>query len=391
MSLRTRIFTLLTVLTLMIALGGCFDDKKSENKAVKKAVPIKVIKVSSHDVPINGEYVGQIAALNTVDIKSRVQGYLEKWTFKEGQLVSKGDVLFLIDPRQYKEALKQAQAELARTQASLKKATTDFLRFKALLKQGAVSQEEFDTKSTDKQVLEAQLDNDKASLASARLNLGYTTISAPMDGIIGRTQVNIGDLVKDATLTKISSVDPVYVNFSIPEKEYLIAVREVERKKKEHEAGHKTQLQIILADGGFYPHNGTFSMADRAVDSSTGTLGLRAVFPNPEHILRDGQYAKIVVKLKTFKNALAVPSRAVLDIQGSKSLLVVNANGTVVENPIKISYSDDKISIVEKGIDDGALVIADGVKKIRPGMLVAPEIVDDPTLPEKIGEGDSAQ
>jgi membrane fusion protein (multidrug efflux system) len=385
MSSKIKFFTLLALLGLTIALSGCFDDGKKEKAAIK-AVPLKVIKVKTHDVPIKGEYVGQIAATKTVDIKSRVQGYLEKWTFKEGQLVQKGDVLFLIDPRQYKEALKQANAELARTRASLRKATTDYRRFQALLKQGAVSREEFDTKSTDKQVLEAQLDNDMAAVASAKLNLGYTTISAPMDGIIGRTQVNIGDLIKDETLTKISSIDPVYVNFSIPEKEYLIAIREIEKKKKAGEKSPIGNLQMILADGGTYPHNGTFSMADRAVDSSTGTLGIRAVFPNPEHILRDGQYAKVVTRLKTFKDALTVPARAVLDTQGSKSLLVVSANSTVIEKSVKIAYSNDKLSIIESGINDGALIIADGVKKIRPGTRVEPEIVDDPTLPGKTAD-----
>lgn len=391
MFVRNKVLTLLVVLSLTCFLSGCFDDGESGKKAVTQAVPIKVIQIKAHDVPILGEYVGQIAATQTVDIKSRVQGYLDKWTFKEGQLVQKGDVLFLIDPRQYKESLKQAQAELARTQASLKKATTDFKRFQSLLSQGAVSHEEFDTKSTDKQVLEAQLDNDKAAVATARLNLGYTQIEAPMDGIIGRTQVNIGDLVKDETLTKISSIDPVYVNFSIPEKEYLIAVREIEKKRAAGDKSPIGHLQMILADGGLYQHNGTFSMADRAVDSSTGTLGIRAVFPNPEHILRDGQYAKVVTRLKTFKNALTVPARAVLDTQGSKSLLLVSSNGTVVENPVKISYSNDKLSIVESGVEDGALVIADGVKKIRPGTIAKPEIVADPSVKPNPDDAENAQ
>lgn len=390
MSVKMRFFTLLVVLTLLSALAACSGEDKKEKKKAEKAVPIKVVKVEPHDVPVNGQYVGQVAATKTVDIKARVEGYLQEWTFKEGQLVSEGETLFLIDPRPYKEALKQAEAELARSKATLNKAATDYVRFKTLLEQGAVSREEFDTKSTDKQVLEAQLNNAKAAVEKARLDLGYTTIKAPMDGIIGRTNVNIGDLVSSETLARISSIDPVYVNFSIPEREYLIAMREMEKKKKSGNA-ESAQLKIILADGSYYPHNGTFNMADRAVDSSTGTLGIRAVFPNPDHILRDGQYAKVVAKLKTFKDALTVPSRAVLDIQGSKSLLLVNSNGTVVEKPVKISYSDDKISIIEKGLEKGDLIIADGVKKIRPGTLVKPTIVDDPDAARESGVGDSSQ
>ncbi len=197
-----------------------------------------------------------------------------------------------------------------------------------------------------------------------------------MKGIIGRTQVNLGSLIaKESTvLATVSAIDPVYVNFSIPEKEYLVAVEEMEERRQKGLPTRRSNLQIILADGKLYPHNGTFNMADRAVDSSTGTLGLRAEFPNPGRILRDGQYAKVVALLKKYENALVVPTRSILDVQGRKSLMTVSTNGTVVEKTVTLDYSNDSDTIISKGINAGELIIADGVNKIRPGIIVSPQI-----------------
>ncbi len=368
---------------MLVVLGGCLGDDKKE-QAAAQAMPVKVIKVTEHRFPVMGEYVAQIEALKTVDIKARVQGHIKERLFTEGQRVKEGQPLFVIDPRPYTEALKKAEAELASTRATLAKASKDYKRFKALFDQGAVSREEFDSKITDKQVLEANVSNAKAQVEQANLDLGFTRINSPMDGIIGRTQVEPGTLVaaESTVLVTVSAVDPVYVNFSIPEKEYLVAIREMEARRKQGKPDRPSDLQIILADGGYYNHNGTFNMADRAVDPSTGTLGIRAEFPNPERILRDGQYAKVVVCLKEYPNALVVPTRSLLDVQGRKSLLTV-ANGTVVEKPIIVDYSDDRNTVIKSGIESGTLIIADGVNKIRPGTPVSPEISDESSKMKK--------
>ncbi|WP_419778327.1 efflux RND transporter periplasmic adaptor subunit [Maridesulfovibrio sp.] len=368
---------LLVLLSISFLLGGCLGDDEKE-KAAQQAMPIKVIKISEQSFPVMGEYVAQIQALKTVDIKARVQGHIKERAFAEGQAVKEGQLLFIIDPRPYQEALKKANAELASTKASLAKASKDYKRFKALFDQGAVSREEFDSKITDKQVLEANMTNAQAQVEQATLDLGFSRIVSPMNGIIGRTQVEPGTLVaaESSVLATVSTVDPIYVNFSIPEKEYLVAIREIEALKKEGKPDKPSNLRIILADGAFYEHTGTFSMADRAVDSSTGTLGIRAEFPNPDRILRDGQYAKVVVVLKQYPNALVVPTRALLDVQGRKSLLTV-VNATVVEKPILVDYSDDRNTVVKSGIEPGVLIIADGVNKIRPGTPVDPQVVQD--------------
>lgn len=381
--LKTSAVFTFVLLSTVIVLGGCFSDGKEEQKSAK-AIPVKVIKITEHQFPIMGEYVAQIEALKTVDIKARVQGHIKERLFIEGEPVKKGQLLFIIDPRPYNEAQKKAEAELASAKASLAKAQKDYKRFKALFDQGAVSREEFDSKITDKQVLEANVSNAKAEVEQANLDIGFTRIKSPMNGIIGRTQVEPGTLVAaEATvLVTVSAVDPVYVNFSIPEKEYLVAIREMEAARKAGKPDRSKSLRIILADGGFYDHNGTFNMADRAVDSSTGTLGIRAEFPNPERILRDGQYAKVVARLKNYSNALVVPTRALLDIQGRKSLLTVS-NGTVVEKPIIIDYSDDRNTVIKTGIESGTLIIADGVNKIRPGTQVDPQVVQDNSVVEK--------
>ncbi|MFW5500012.1 MULTISPECIES: efflux RND transporter periplasmic adaptor subunit [unclassified Maridesulfovibrio] len=381
--LKDSVVLLFVLLTMSVLLGGCFGDEKDQKAAVQ-AMPVKVIKVTEHQFPVMGEYVAQIQALKTVEIKARVQGHIKERLFTEGQRVEEGQLLFVIDPRPYTEALKKAEAELASARATLAKAKKDYKRFKALFDQGAVSREEFDSKITDKQVLEANVSNAKAQVEQANLDLGFTQIKSPMDGIIGRTQVQPGTLVAaEATvLVTVSAVDPVYVNFSIPEKEYLVAAREIEANKKAGKPERGSNLQIILADGGYYAYNGTFNMADRAVDSSTGTLGIRAEFPNPERILRDGQYAKVVVCLKEYPSALVVPTRALVDVQGRKSLLTV-FNGTVVEKHITVDYSDDRNTVVKTGIESGDLIIADGVNKIRPGTTVTPQISQDSSRVEK--------
>ena len=363
---------------LVLAMSACTgNDSKAKEKA--QAMPVKVFEVKETKFPIMGEYVAQIQALKTVEIRSRVQGHLEERHFEEGQVVEKGQLLFNIDDRPYVEALNKAEAELASSKASLSKALKDYKRFKALFEQGAVSREEYDSKITDKQVLEANVRTAQSQVEDAKIDLGFTKIHAPMTGIIGRTQVDHGALIaKESTvLATVSTVDPVYVNFSIPEKEYLVAVREIDARRAKGLPPRSENLQIILADGKLYAHNGTFNMADRAVDSSTGTLGLRAEFPNPERILRDGQYAKVVALLKMYDHALVVPTRAVLDVQGRKSLLTVSSNGTVVEKPVVQDYYNDRDTVISKGISAGELVIADGVNKIRPGILVDPKVEND--------------
>ncbi len=377
-SMHCRLLALVCTLASLVFFSGCFGDDSGKT-VHKQAVPVKVFKVVQQDFPVSGEYVAQIQAEKTVEIRSRVDGYLTERNFTEGDIVDEGKLLFKIDPRPYEEALKQAKAELAQQIASRNKANTDYKRFKTLFDQGAVSREELDTKTTNKQVLDAQVNNAQAAVKNAALNLDFTKIYSPMKGLIGKTQVNPGSLVtKESTvLATVSAVDPVYVNFNIPEKEYLFTVRDMDERKKEGLPKRTHTLQMILADGNYYNCNGTFGMADRAVDSSTGTLGLRAIFPNPDKLLRDGQYAKVVVLLKVFENALVVPARAVLDIQGHKSVLTVAANGTVEESPVTIEFANDQSAVIGKGIADGNLVIADGVNKIRPGTLVAPEVVAD--------------
>ncbi|WP_319764196.1 efflux RND transporter periplasmic adaptor subunit [Maridesulfovibrio sp.] len=370
---------LFIMLLVSFLLAGCFDEGKKEQDAAKPT-PVKVIKIDEQSFPVMGEYVAQIQALKTVEIKARVQGHLKQRLFTEGDPVKEGQLLFVIDPRPYEEALKRSQAELASAKASLAKASKDYKRFKALFDQGAVSREEFDSKITDKQVLEANVSNAKAEVGEAKLNLGFTRITSPMDGMIGRTHVDPGTLVaaESTVLATVSAVDPVYVNFSIPEKEYLVAIRDIEARKKAGKPDRPSALRMILADGGYYDYNGTFNMADRAVDSSTGTLGIRAKFPNPERILRDGQYAKVVAKLKDYPHALVVPTRSMLDVQGRKSLLAV-VNGTVVEKPVTIDYSDDQNAVIKTGIQSGTMIIVDGVNRIRPGTSVVPEILKNPS------------
>lgn len=374
---RTSIFRL-TSLSFLIAImvmsgcsGGDKDKKDKETAAVEaEATPMKVILAETRDMPDWGEFVGQINAAETVDIRARVAGFLVQKNFKEGASVAKGDLLFLIDPRPFQEDLKQEQSGLDYNLALIKKAQKDYERFKKLYDEGVVSRDEYESYQTQLSTLKAQVNDNKARVENAKIQLGYTRIYSPIDGVIGRVQVDVGNLVgqgENTLLATVSTVDPVYVNFSISESDYVRAVRDQYAKDSR---GNK--VRMILADGSEYDHDGTYDMVDRAVDSATGTLGVRVTFPNPAHILRPGQYAKVRVLLDIIKDAVVVPARGVIDTQGMKSLFVVDESGEVRSQPVTLGFAVNELVTVKEGLKAGDMVIVDGIRRVRAGMKIKP-------------------
>jgi len=355
-------------------VGGCGgEDKGAETKAAQpEATPMKVIRAETRDMPYWGEFIGQINAAETVDIRARVAGFLMQKNFKEGASVSKGDLLFVIDPKPFQETLKQEQSGLDYNLALIDKARKDYERFKKLYEEGVVSRDEYESYQTQLATLKAQVNDNKARVENAKIELGYTRILSPIDGIIGRVQVDVGNLVgqgENTLLATVSTVDPVYVNFSVSESDYIRAVRDQSARDS-----RDSQVRMILADGSEYDHDGAYDMVDRAVDPRTGTLGVRVTFPNPAHILRPGQYAKVRVLFDTVKGAVVVPARGVIDTQGMKSLMVVDESGTVRSQPVTLGFEDKDMVIVSKGLSPGDLVIVDGIRRVRAGMTVKPEV-----------------
>ncbi len=332
-------------------------------------------RVMHRDVPVYGEFVGRTDAKETVEIRARVEGFLKKRLFEEGSIVKAGDVLFEIEPRQYEEALRRAQADLDRQQALLAKAATDLARFEALYKQQAISRDEYDTKVTSQKDMAAQTDRAKAERETARRDLSYTQVVAPISGRIGKSMVKPGTLVgkgENTLLAEISSTDPIYVDFNISEREYLILVKDMVEAQKQGKSSGKAELTLILADDSIYPHTGQAEMADRAVDSKTGTLPVRASFPNPDGNLKPGQFAKVRALIDTIKGALCVPRQAVLDIQGAKTLYVAGKDGTVEGKSVTLGPVVDDLVAVPQGLAASDAVIVEGAQKVRPGAKVTP-------------------
>jgi len=353
-------------------LWGCGDADKDKpaDKAAAPAVTVQVISPVVADVPVESEYVGRTAAKENVDIRARVEGYLKERLFTEGSLVQKGALLFTIEPRQYEENLKKARAELTRQQALLSKAQVDLSRFEKLYKQQAISRDEYDTRVTNQRELTANADSAKAAVESAERDLGYTRITAPITGRIGKALVNVGNLVgkgDNTLLAEISSTDPIYVDFSISERDYLIMVKAL---RSAGAPDRDFPLTLLLADDSVYPLTGEADMAERAVDAKTGTLGVRGVFPNPDGLLKPGQFAKVRVLLENRKGALLVPQRAVIDVQGSKSVYVVDAKGVIESQPVKIGGTRGSSAIIDSGLAPTDSVVVEGIAKVRPGLAV---------------------
>lgn len=378
----------LSCLVLFLAACGGEDSGKAKADAdVPKPTPVSVMTLAPRDVVLNYEYPGRISAKESVEVRARVEGFLEKMAYVEGSLVRQGDLLFVIDERPYKETLNQAQADLNRTQAALDKAAVDESRFSSLVKQGVVSQEEYDSVHTRYREAQAARDASRAAVEQARLNLGYCRVSAPIDGRAGKALIKVGSLVgrsESTLLTTVDSIDPVYVDFSISEQEYLAYVREHQRKQSEGIPDPAPPLRLVLADGQEYGTEGTADVAQRTVDPTTGTLSIRGIFGNPDGLLLPGQYAKVVVGAGVMNGVLLVPQRAVMDVQGKKSVYVVGEKGLLESRPVTLGPSHGSDFIVAEGLSAGDQVVVEGTQRLRPGMPVAPQAA--PQAPAGAGQ-----
>lgn len=333
--------------------------------------------VTKQTVPIYVENVGQTQASETVEIRARVSGFITEAPFKEGSLVKKGDLLFKIDPRSYAAVVDQSKANVTKAEASLERAKGDLQRLEPLVAASAISKQDRDTAGTTAKVAEADLLAAKAALATAELNLSYATMVAPFDGMIGARNVDVGNFVGSSAdtmlLATVSTTDPMRVSFNVAEQNYLRFQRRFmgdEVAKEEHSA--KMEFELILSDGKVYEHKGRFEFADRALDSRTGTLKIVVSFPNAEHLLRPGQFARVRAKPEERPDALLVPQRAVIETQSLQSVLVVGEGNKVIQKPVKTEGRYNDQFIVSSGLNEGDRVIIEGVQKARPGMVVNP-------------------
>ena len=359
---------------------------------------VEVAQAEARDVPIVREWIGTLDGRVNAEIRPQVSGYLLRQAYREGAFVRKGELLFEIDPRPFDAALNQAkgvlaQAEgnlqqargnLAQSEARLGKAELDVKRYAPLAKTKAISQEEMDDATqaelearANKDAALAAIEAAKASIAAAKatvdtaeLNLGFTRITSPLDGIAGLATVQVGNLVSPTSgaLTMVSTVDPIKAYFTVSEQEYLQSRREV--KSGGMGANWANSFELVLADGSTYPHKGTFFMADRQVDVGTGALRLAALFPNPGNVLRPGQYGRVRATLGVRKGAVLVPQRAVSELQGGYQVAVVDAANRVALRNVRMGERIGASWIVEDGVEAGERVVVEGLLKIRNGATV---------------------
>lgn len=361
----STIFLILACMGLTVfLLSGCKKEKKAET------VPtVEVANVVRKDVPIFAEWVGTLDGMVNATIRAQVQGYLIKQNYKEGDVVKKGQVLFEIDPRSYRAALEEAKGQLAQAEARWQTAKANLARIKPLAAQNAVSKKDLDDAIGLQESTQASVISANAALKKAQLNLDWTKVTSPIDGIAGIAKAQIGNLVGPGLieeLTTVSTVNPIKAYVSLSEQEYMAA------QESKKEAG-RIPLELILADGSVFPQKGEVAFADRQVDVRTGTITVATVFPNPNNLLRPGQFARIRAQTGLKKNAMLIPQRAVTEVQGRYLVAVVGPDNKVVIRQVKAAERYGQLWVIDEGLQPEDRVVAEGVQKVKDGMVVNPK------------------
>jgi RND family efflux transporter MFP subunit len=350
---------------------------------------VEVVQVEQKDVPIFGEWIGTLDGLVNADVRAQVTGYLLRQGYEEGAFVKKGQLLFEIDPRPFQAAVDQAEGQLAQATATLANAEAvqgrtelDVNRYTPLAKEQAASQQDLDNAIQNNlaakatvETAKAQIQTAQAALETARINLDFTRLIAPIDGIAGQAQLQVGALVNPSggPVTSVSTVDPIKVYFTVSESEYLDWNKRFPTETSREAADKNLRLELILADGSTYPRQGAFYFADRQVNESTGAIRIAGLFPNPGNILRPGGYGKVRAVTRTQHGALLVPQRAVSEVQGGYQVAVVDDEDKVNIRAVGIGDRVGTNWIITEGVKRGDRVVAEGVQKVRTGMHVNPK------------------
>ena len=382
-----------TLLTSMLVAGVCLFcigcGEKNAQAGKPAAVDVEVAQVEQRDVPIYGEWIGTLDGLVDADVKAQVTGYLLKQAYVEGSFVRRGQLLFEIDPRPFEAVLDQAKAQLVQTQAQLANAEATQLqaqlnvnKYAPLAQEQAASQQDLDNAVQTNVASKATVLNAKAAIQAAeaavktaQINLDFTRLIAPIDGIAGQAQLQVGALVNtsSAAITTVSTVDPIKVFFTVSEQEYLAFNRLYPTEATRHSQEERMPLELILADGTSYAKKGKFYFADRAVNQNTGAIRIAGLFDNPGNILRPGQYARIRAATTIRQGALLVPQRAVSDLQGTYQVAVVDNENKVRIATVKVGERAGSMWIIEDGLKPRERVVTEGVQKVRPGAQVNPK------------------
>jgi membrane fusion protein (multidrug efflux system) len=345
---------------------------------------VVVAEVIQKDVPIYGEWVGTTVGYVDAQIRARIQGYLLALSYTEGSVVKANDLLFKIDPRPYKAALDQAKAEVARAEAAYNKSLLDVKRNTPLAAEGAISQRELDDAIQASLANRASVASARAKLENAQLNLDWTSVTSPINGIAGIATAQVGDLILENTvMTTVSQLDPIKVNFPISEREYLKFAERIEKVQSQpgSASSREARLELVLADGNVYAHKGRAVVADRQVDVKTGTITIVSYFPNPGNRLRPGLFAKIRAPIETRAGALLVQQRAVKELQGTFQVAVIGDGNVVALRNVIPGPRIGSLWLIDEGLKPGETVIVEGLLKVRDGMVITPKAASDESQP----------
>ena len=358
-----------------VMAGGC--DKSAQTPQAPPPAPVTVTQPVEREIIEWDEYQGRMDAVDMVEVRARVTGYLQSVNFKDGAEVKQGDVLFVIDPRPYQAELDRTQADLQQAQTKFELASNDFARSERLLKARAISEEEADSRSKAVRTSVAAIESARASVEMAKLNMEYTRVTAPISGRIGRKLITEGNLVngdqgQSTLLTTIVSLDPVYCYFDADERAVMKYQRLAREGKGENMRDGKMACELALADETGFPHKGLLDFVDNRVDSATGTLRARGIFPNPERVLQPGFFARVRVPGSAKTSALLIPDQAVGTDQGQKFVLVVDPQNTVEYKIVDLGGMVDGLRVIRGGIHSNDSIIVNGLMSARPGAKVNP-------------------
>lgn len=361
-------FTLLA--TGLALAGGC---NKAPEPPPRPPVPVIASDVVVRDQPIYLESMGQALGAQDVEIRARVEGILESMHFTEGSFVRSNDLLYVIDPRSLEANLEQTRGNLAQAEAALDKARRDVARLQPLWEKNAISRQTLDDALAAERSAEAGVNSARGALENTQIQLGYARIYAPLDGLVGKTEVKPGNLVgrgQTTLLTTLSSIDPIHFRFSVSEKEYLEWRRE-RPDDNQARAAASNIFELVLADGTLHPHKGTVVFADRNVDPTTGTLLLEVAFPNPERLVRPGQFGRVRVPIKQLPGAILVPQRAVQELQATYSVFVVRPDQTAEFRKVTPGPRVGNLMVITAGLSPGDRVVVEGGQKLQNNAPVA--------------------
>jgi membrane fusion protein (multidrug efflux system) len=374
-----RFKTVGLIASLSFLLFACGEKQATEAPA-PPAPDVSVVETKAQDVPLFLEFVGQTGGLKDIAIRARVEGFLEGLHFQEGGAVKKGDLLYTLESQPFEEKVAARMSGVAEEKTMLAKAKGDLDRIKPLAEINAVSKSDLDEAVAAYEARISSLEAARATLRAAKIELGYTKIYSPIDGIIGKSQAKVGDFVgrdpNPVILNTVSQVDTILVTFFITETQYLEIARHLAKPEPEPVDSDDANLELILIDGSVYAHKGKPDFVDREVDTTTGAMLVQASFTNPERLLRPGQFVRVRARSRVVKDGILIPQRCVMELQGLHNVYVVNADNTAEIREITVGPKVGSNWLITAGLKPGERVVYEGLQKVRDGAAVKPTVAD---------------